>query len=98
LGSWFIGIEKQELAGQIPATVVAGGEGKLAREDQGIRGNLAGGDVQVGEMNRIPESRNPTPCIVVIVPGSSAITYRTHFKHNTTVILIKRSTTGLIIT
>jgi hypothetical protein len=50
------------------------------------------------EMNRIPESRNPTPCIVVIVPGSSAITYRTHFKHNITVILIKRSTTGLIIT
>jgi hypothetical protein len=48
LGPWFIGIEKLELAGQIPAMVVAGGEGELAREDQGIRGNLGGGDVQVG--------------------------------------------------
>jgi hypothetical protein len=28
--------------------VVAGGEGEPAREDQGARGNLAGGDVQVG--------------------------------------------------
>jgi hypothetical protein len=36
--------------------------------------------------------------IVVIVPGSSAITYRTHLGHNITVILIKRSITGLIIT
>jgi hypothetical protein len=50
------------------------------------------------EMNRIPELRNSTLCIVVIVPGSSAITYRTHFRHNITVILIKRSITGLIIT
>jgi hypothetical protein len=50
------------------------------------------------ETNRIPVSRNPTPCIVVIVPGSSAITYRTHFRHNITVILIMRSNTGLIIT
>jgi hypothetical protein len=48
LGSWFLGTEKLELAGQIPATVVAGGEGKPAREDQGTRGNLARGDVQVG--------------------------------------------------
>jgi hypothetical protein len=36
------------LAGQISATVVAGGEGEPARKDQGTRGNLAGGDVQVG--------------------------------------------------
>jgi hypothetical protein len=28
--------------------VVAGGEGELARKDQGARGNLAGGAVQVG--------------------------------------------------
>ena len=30
-----------------------------------------------------PSSRkvNPTPCIVVIVPGSVAITYRTHFNY-----------------
>jgi hypothetical protein len=27
---------------------LAGGEGELARKDQGTRGNLAGGDVQVG--------------------------------------------------
>jgi hypothetical protein len=50
------------------------------------------------ETNRISESRNPTPCIIVIVPGSSAITYRTHFRRNITVILIIRSITGLIIT
>jgi hypothetical protein len=35
-------------AGQILATVVAGGEGEPARKDQGTRGNLAGGDVMVG--------------------------------------------------
>jgi hypothetical protein len=28
--------------------VVAGSEGEPARKDQGTRGNLAGGDVQVG--------------------------------------------------
>jgi hypothetical protein len=50
------------------------------------------------ETNRIPESRNPAPCIIVIVPGSSAITYRTHFRHNITVIHIIGSNTGLIIT
>jgi hypothetical protein len=48
LGPWFIGTEKLEFSGQIPATVVAGGEGKPAREDQETMGNLAGGDVQVG--------------------------------------------------
>jgi hypothetical protein len=53
LDPWFIGTEKLELAGQITATVVAGGEGKPAREDQGTRGNLAGGDVQV----RVDRSR-----------------------------------------
>jgi hypothetical protein len=47
LGPWFIGTERLKLAGQIPATVIAGGEGEPAREDQGTRGNLAGGDVQV---------------------------------------------------
>jgi hypothetical protein len=44
LGPWFIGTEKLELTGQILATVVAGGEGKPAREDQGTRANLLGGD------------------------------------------------------
>jgi hypothetical protein len=29
-------------------TVAGGGEGEPARKDQGARGNLAGGDVQVG--------------------------------------------------
>jgi hypothetical protein len=38
------------------------------------------------ETNRIPESTNPTPCII------------THFRHNITVILIIRSNMGLIIT
>jgi hypothetical protein len=28
--------------------VVTDGEGEPARKDQGVRGNLAGGDVQVG--------------------------------------------------
>jgi hypothetical protein len=37
-----------EFVGQIPATVVAGGEGESAREDQGARAVLAGGDVMVG--------------------------------------------------
>jgi hypothetical protein len=45
---WLIGEEEPRLAGQIPVTVVAGGEGKPAREDQGARGNLAGGDVMAG--------------------------------------------------
>jgi hypothetical protein len=35
-------------AGQIPATMVAGGEGELARKDQWARGNVTGGAVQVG--------------------------------------------------
>jgi hypothetical protein len=35
------------LAGQISATVVAGDEGETARKDQGARGNLAGGAMQV---------------------------------------------------
>jgi hypothetical protein len=37
-----------ELAGQIPATVIAGGEGEPARKDQGVSAGLAGGDVMVG--------------------------------------------------
>jgi hypothetical protein len=45
---WLIGEEEPRLAGQIPATVVASGEGEQAGEDQGARGNLAGGDVMVG--------------------------------------------------
>jgi hypothetical protein len=53
--------------------------------------------VWISEMNRIPELRNPTPYIIVIVPGSSAITYRTHFRHNTIVVLSKVNT-DLIIT
>jgi hypothetical protein len=48
LGPWFIGTEKLELAGQIPATVVADGEGEPAGEDQGTRAVLASGDVMVG--------------------------------------------------
>jgi hypothetical protein len=45
---WLFGEEELRLASQIPVTVVAGGEGELTREDQGARGNLAGGDVKVG--------------------------------------------------
>jgi hypothetical protein len=48
LGPWFIGIEELEFAGQIPATVLAGGEGGPAREDQGASVVLAGGDLMVG--------------------------------------------------
>jgi hypothetical protein len=40
--------ERLQLAGQIPATVVAGGEGETAGEDQGTRAVLARGDVQGG--------------------------------------------------
>jgi hypothetical protein len=39
---------KPRIAGQIPAMVVAGSEGELAREDQGACAGLAGGDVMVG--------------------------------------------------
>jgi hypothetical protein len=52
LGPWLIGTEKPKLAGQIPATVVADGEGEPAREDQGTRAVLAGGDVVVGVNRR----------------------------------------------
>jgi hypothetical protein len=45
---WLVGEEEPTLAGQIPATVVAGGEGEPARKDQGARADLAGGDVKVG--------------------------------------------------
>jgi hypothetical protein len=48
LGPWFIGTEELKFAGQIPATVVAGDEGEPAREDQGARAVLVGGDVMVG--------------------------------------------------
>jgi hypothetical protein len=48
LGPWLIGEEKARCAGQISATGVAGGEGKLARKEQGTRGNLARGDVMIG--------------------------------------------------
>jgi hypothetical protein len=50
------------------------------------------------ETNRVPKSRNPTPCIIVIVPGLSAITYSTHSRHNIIVTLCLRSNMGLIIT
>jgi hypothetical protein len=36
------------LVGQIPVRVVSGGEGEPAREGQGTRAVLAGGDVMVG--------------------------------------------------
>jgi hypothetical protein len=48
LGPWLVGEEKPRCTGQIPVTRVAGSEGKLARKEQGIRGNLARGDVMVG--------------------------------------------------
>jgi hypothetical protein len=44
--------KKPRLAGQIPATVAVGGEGEPAREDQGTRAVLAGGDVMVGVNRR----------------------------------------------
>jgi hypothetical protein len=31
-------------------------------------------------MTRILGEENPTPCTLVIVPGSVAITYKTHYK------------------
>jgi hypothetical protein len=43
-----MGTEELELAGQIPVTVIAGGEGELVREDQGACTGIAGGDVMVG--------------------------------------------------
>jgi hypothetical protein len=52
----------------------------------------------VVETNRISKSRNPIACIIVIVSGSNAITYRTHSRHNIIVILCLRSNMGLIIT
>jgi hypothetical protein len=58
----------------------------------------AGQSLSGNETNRIPKSRNPTPCIIVIVPGSSAITYRTHSRHNIIVMFRIKSNTGLIIT
>jgi hypothetical protein len=45
---WLVREEEPILAGKIPVTVVTGGEGDPARKDQGARGNLARGDVQVG--------------------------------------------------
>jgi hypothetical protein len=45
---WLAGEEEPRLAGRIPVTVVAGGEGEPARKDQGARAGLAGGDVKVG--------------------------------------------------
>jgi hypothetical protein len=48
LGPWLIEKGKPRCAGQIAATVVGGGEGELARKEQGTRGNLARGDVMVG--------------------------------------------------
>jgi hypothetical protein len=33
-----------------------------------------------GAMTRVFGEENPTPCTLVIVPGSVAITYRTHYK------------------
>jgi hypothetical protein len=45
---WLIGEEEPRFASQIPAMVVAGGEGEPARKDQGTSGNLVGGDVMVG--------------------------------------------------
>jgi hypothetical protein len=49
---WLVGEEEPRLAGQIPASVVAGGEGEPAREDQGTRAVLVGGDVMVGVNRR----------------------------------------------
>jgi hypothetical protein len=45
---WLAGEEEPRLAGQIPATAVAGGEGEPARNDQEARADLAGGDMKVG--------------------------------------------------
>jgi hypothetical protein len=42
-----IGTERLQLAGQILAMMVAGGEGEPAGEDQGTGAVLARGDVQV---------------------------------------------------
>jgi hypothetical protein len=40
LGPWFLGTERLKLAGQIPVTAVAGGEGKPIRNVQGTRAVL----------------------------------------------------------
>jgi hypothetical protein len=42
------GKREPRLAGQIPAIVVAGGEGELVRKVQGTKAELVGGDVMVG--------------------------------------------------
>jgi hypothetical protein len=42
LGPWLVREEKLRCTGQILTTVVAGGEGELAKKEQGTRGNLLG--------------------------------------------------------
>jgi hypothetical protein len=49
IGSLLLGTEKLEDASQIPVTAVADGKGELARNVQGTRANLSGGDMQVGD-------------------------------------------------
>jgi hypothetical protein len=56
---WLVGEEKSRCADQILVTVVAGGEGELARKEQGTRRNLARGDVMVGVDRRGRNSGDP---------------------------------------
>jgi len=47
-------------------------------------------------MNWVSERRNPTPCIVMIVPVSVAITYRTQFNYISQKYLSIKSLHGFI--
>jgi hypothetical protein len=83
LGPWLVGEEKPWCAGQISATGVAGGEGKLARKEQGTRGNLARGDVMVEVFQRGWNGSDPkrlrwssTTAMVFRRGGSPAVTLR----------------------
>jgi hypothetical protein len=82
-----------------PFVHVHGSDGRhVGAAAQGHGGRREVGVRDPGEMNRIPKSRNLTLCIIMIVPRSSAITCRTHSRHNIIVILRLRLNMGLFIT
>jgi hypothetical protein len=50
----------------------------LCWSEHNIRGLWS--DMILGVTTRVFGEENPTPCTLVIVPGSVAITYRTHYR------------------
>jgi hypothetical protein len=78
-----IGIERLQLVGQIPTTVVAGGEGEPAGEDQETTAVLARGDVQVRVSRKRwnggePRQRRCSSTMAVVFrrDGSPAVDWR----------------------